>query len=450
MRKLIFFLVLLALPLHAAQDDQERAITVKEDGVFKGAKTLILNGKLYVQEYGETKPVKAEGKPRTIYIDGTPYLLHTSGRVDRLMLTKDKELKPNERISQPAQAEKLMVDGKEYVVVNGKAMLLTPENSNETNKGRGMEFKDNGTVSVENTKEEQPQEQPRELPPQKVGKAFIKTEPSGAEIFKGNINVGKTPCMIELGVGTQILVAKLAGCEDKIFEVEIRDTSIHKPPVVTLEPSLLSVDVLASKEWPIYVDGQPYKEGEKHLKAPATVKVKAGQHKIEIREGDQSIAKDVDVQKAETVDLSDQQSHKSDQPEEKSIVVKSKAEWDRMMGQKFEVKSKIVNDTQVDLEPGTICYVVPDPDGTWRSSPDHEPIGYKGYPEIPKNSNFKANGVNFFAMCSRVARDGTLTAIGEKPVVGAGRLYLLANDVNYPNNIGSIWVKLIVVRKPGK
>lgn len=449
MRKLILFLVLLALPVHAAQDDQERAITVKEDGVFKGAKTFILNGKLYVQEYGETKPVKAEGKPRTIYIDGTPYLLHTSGRVDRLMLTKDKELKPNEQIAQPAQAEKLMVDGKEYVIVNGKAMLLTPENTNETNKGRGMEFKDNGTVSVENTKEEQPQEQPKELPPQKVGKAFLKTEPNGAEITKGEFSFGKTPCMVELGVGTHFLVAKLAGYEDKTFEVEIKDTSIHKPPVVTLEPSLLAVDVLASKEWPIYVDGQPYKDGEKQLKAPATVKVKAGQHKIEIREGDQSIAKDVDVQKAETVDLSGQQAHKTD-AEGKVLVVKSKAEWDRMMGQKFEVQSKITNDTRIDLEPGTVCYVVPDPDGTWRSSPDHEPIGYKGYQEIPKNSNFKSNGINFFAMCSRIARDGKLAAVDGKPVSGTGRLYLLANDVNYPNNIGSIWVKLIVVKQPGK
>lgn len=90
-----------------------------------------------------------------------------------------------------------------------------------------------------------------------------------------------------------------------------------------------------------------------------------------------------------------------DQPDVKTITVKTKAEWDRLAGQKYEVKSKILNDTHIELTADMLCYVIPDPDGTWRSSRIMSPLAtrdIRSYHLIPTSNLMELTSLQ----CARV------------------------------------------------
>lgn len=127
------------------------------------------------------------------------------------------------------------------------------------------------------------------------GKVFIRSNPTGAVVKLKDKTLGTTPCMIALPVGKHVVKLTKVAYRDKLVNLDVKDTSILKPAVVQLQNAMCRVDVIFLEEegWEIYVDGKPYKEKGKTLTAPATIKVTAGDHRIELRKGDKVRGVDV-------------------------------------------------------------------------------------------------------------------------------------------------------------
>jgi hypothetical protein len=136
-------------------------------------------------------------------------------------------------------------------------------------------------------KPEKPPVKP-EKPPVKPEKSklFIRSTPSCAGVYLGEEKLGTTPCLLTLDVGTHELILKMDGYADAVRNFVLKDTTIHKPPVVHLGHKLRSVDIIFLEEgWQIFVDGEPYLENDKPVMAPATIKVSNDAHEIKLIKG---------------------------------------------------------------------------------------------------------------------------------------------------------------------
>lgn len=141
-----------------------------------------------------------------------------------------------------------------------------------------------------------------------IGKAHIKTDPAGAEIFKADVSLGKTPCLIDLGAGgSHMLVVRLKGYVDKVLNIEIKDASIHKLDVVKLEAIKVKFDVVFLEEgWEIVVDKVSYVKDGKPVTAPATIEIIPGQHEIKlVKDNFQDIVGKVDTEKVKQWEVTD-------------------------------------------------------------------------------------------------------------------------------------------------
>jgi len=146
------------------------------------------------------------------------------------------------------------------------------------------------------------------------GKVYLKSEPSGAEVFQavkdGDKEVlqslGKTPVLVNVSLGRQKLVFKAAGYEDATLELNIVNTEIQKPDSIRLQPTLYNLDVIFEEGWGIYVNKQTYIKENKPVATPATIRIPAGRHEIGLAKQDyRDILISVDVAKNETLEVKD-------------------------------------------------------------------------------------------------------------------------------------------------
>lgn len=150
--------------------------------------------------------------------------------------------------------------------------------------------------------EPKPREEPKPEPKPELGEAlpppksrlFVRSAPSRADVFLGDEKLGTTPCLLTLGIGTHELTLRKDGYSSVTKDFVLKNTDIHKPPVVHLGHKLRSVDVIFLEEgWQIFVDGKPYLEDGKPVMAPATVKVAVGKHEIQLVKGDLEIRSEI-------------------------------------------------------------------------------------------------------------------------------------------------------------
>ena len=112
------------------------------------------------------------------------------------------------------------------------------------------------------------------------GKAFIQSDPSGAQILlstpEGKKDMGaKTPSMVFLPKGNNFLELSLKGYKIAKIRVAV-DGAIAKPDKVALEQVTIPIDVIFEAGWKVYVDRKYSKSGE----TPCTIEASLGRHEI--------------------------------------------------------------------------------------------------------------------------------------------------------------------------
>lgn len=136
------------------------------------------------------------------------------------------------------------------------------------------------------------------------GKAFIQSDPNGALIFIATDGLKrdtgkKTPSLIAIPKGTQIVSIELEGMKLKSVDVEIGET-IFKPPVVKLEPITIAADILFDPGWTVLVDGKViFDEQGKPPVTPCTALLPLGTHNVNLmRTGFLDLSQHVQIKNA--------------------------------------------------------------------------------------------------------------------------------------------------------
>lgn len=125
------------------------------------------------------------------------------------------------------------------------------------------------------------------------GKIYIRSNPSEARVFilmdKTDYDfIGKTGEILKVPQGEQKFLIVLDDFENKMIEIDIRGTQIHKPEAIDLEPITYDVDIIFLEDgWQIIANEEPLtgEDGEP-ITAPATIQLAKGEHKIQLRKNE--------------------------------------------------------------------------------------------------------------------------------------------------------------------
>lgn len=301
---------------------EDNVVYVTKDGIqakdISKQQLITINHIVRIGKYR----MKAVGGPKLLYVKSTPCRLYENGKLYKLdykdgVYTRKTKAKRNTdgfsfshsvNVKFDEAGWIIYLDGEIYRDDEGKlvtapAVIMVPQGEHVITLRQGNR-KISQTINPSDTRTIDLSKGSNEQEPLKFGRAYIRTEPSGAVITEGDKKLGTSPVLVKLSYGLHEVVANKDGFEPTKAVVLIRDGSIHKPEVLRLEPDLVPVDVIATKEWPIYVDGKPYTVNGHGVEAPATIKVSPGKHRISVRQGRQMIYVDIkDGQRL--VDLSD-------------------------------------------------------------------------------------------------------------------------------------------------
>lgn len=141
------------------------------------------------------------------------------------------------------------------------------------------------------------------------GKVFVKSEPLGAIIsLKAGDEkaLGKTPGVIVVPQGKQVLLLKLAGYKDAELEVDVKGTAILKPDAVVLEKLALQMDIIFPEEgWRVFVDKKSVNDTAGKLAiSPCTVMLTLGAHDISLaKDGFADITQKADVKEIGAIEI---------------------------------------------------------------------------------------------------------------------------------------------------
>ena len=150
------------------------------------------------------------------------------------------------------------------------------------------------------------------------GQVYVQSDPKGAEVLLKVVDndkkedlksLGKTPSLIKLPEGRNMVTLRLAKYKDFETEIDIAGTAIVKPEPYKLELMTYPVDVIWLEDgWEITVDKTPQTKDEKPITAPATVPVLEGKHDIILtKDGFEPMTKSVvlkDAKEKVTADFS--------------------------------------------------------------------------------------------------------------------------------------------------
>lgn len=293
------------------------------------------------------------------------------------------------------------------------------------------------------------------------GKVFIKSDPAGAMVsliidnegkpreFK---ELGKTGTLIQAPKGEQRFLLSLADYSPEIIKVTVAD-GIVKPDVVKLEKPKVSIDVVFDEGWAVYIDKQPVKDKQgKPAVTPCTISLTIGTTEIGIaKEGFNDIVQKVEAAaKVSSVELkgkpvkgtskllntiATQAKDVKAQASDVDYDALTPEYWKGLPGEPIKIDSTIkAVDTKIDLLEGQKVFVIPNPEEKWQTSPNTDPVDYKGYGGAP-------NGLPWMLLCFKIGANGKPQKYGVAE--GPGRLYIFANDLVYSDNKGSVHVKII-------
>ena len=128
------------------------------------------------------------------------------------------------------------------------------------------------------------------------GKAFIQSEPAGAQIIlvtdEGRKDTGKkTPSLIELPKGQQFVELILKGFKPGKLGMTINGT-INKPDRLLLDPLTVPIDVIFEPGWRVFVNGKIARATE----TPCTIELTLGKHELGLaKEGFADIKQAIEV-----------------------------------------------------------------------------------------------------------------------------------------------------------